>query len=116
MSRGFVFLVLAATLSACVSAEGRPKPAVAGVCPLQGGASPSQIDVFDGAPVEQVILAPDDAGAGANTYTVKDVYAQGRSVTIRCHYGQAVIDVKLARPVTACRYSDGDGHAQMACK
>lgn len=87
-----------------------------GVCPLRAGASPNQIDVFDGDPSEQAILAPDDDGPGANTYTVKDVYAQGRAVTIRCHFGKDAIDVKLPGPVKVCRYSGDDGHAQMSCK
>jgi hypothetical protein len=110
------WLALAGSLSACAAADARPSQAAAGVCPLRAGASPSQIDVFDGDPSEQAILAPDDDGSGANTYTVKDVYAQGRAVTIRCHYGHDNLDVKLSKPVSSCRYSGDDHHAQIACK
>jgi hypothetical protein len=114
-SRRAACLAVAGVLSAC-AADATPKPAATGVCPLHAGVAPSQIDVFDGDPSEQVILAPDDDRAGANTYTVKDVYAQGRTVTIRCHFGKEAVDVKLTQPVTACRYSGDDGHAQMACR
>lgn len=115
-SRAIRWIVAAALLSSCAAAaDAAPRPAAAGVCPLRP-AYPSQIDVFDGEPSEQVLLAPDDNGAGANTYTVKDVYAQGRMVTIRCHYGQASVDVKLAKPVAACRYSGDDKHPQIACR
>jgi hypothetical protein len=83
---------------------------------MRAGAWPSQIDVFDGEPAEQVILAPDDDRQGANTYTVKQVYAQGRTVTVRCHYGKEAVDVKLSQPVAACRYSEVGGRPHMACK
>jgi hypothetical protein len=36
-------------------------------------------------------------------------------LTIRCHYGHATTDVKLAKPVAQCRYS-GDAHPALACK
>ena len=52
-----VWLFLA-VMPAC-AADASPKPPAAGICPLRTGASPSQIDVFDGDPSEQVILAPD---------------------------------------------------------
>jgi len=108
-------MTLAGMLSACAAADASPKSAVAGVCPLRAGATPGRIDVFDGDPSEQAILAPDDDGPGANTYTVKDVYAQGRTVTIRCHYGGDSVDVKLPKPVTSCRFSGDDHHAQIFC-
>ncbi|MEP6502878.1 MAG: STY0301 family protein [Betaproteobacteria bacterium] len=114
--RRAAWVTLAAMLSACAAAAASPTPAAAGVCALRAGASPSQIDVFDGDPAEQAILAPDDDGPGANTYTVGGVYAQGRSVTIRCHYGREAVDVKLTKPVSACRYSGDDRAAQIACK
>jgi hypothetical protein len=115
LSRRMAWLALAGTVSAC-AADAAPKPAVPGVCPLRADASPSQIDVFDGDPSEQVFLAPDDDRKGANTYTVKHIYAQGRTVTIRCHFGKEAVDVKLTKPVAACRYSEDGGHAQLACK
>lgn len=116
-SRCLLWLMLACTVSAC-AADPDPKPAttVPGVCPLRAGAAPSQIDVFDGDPAELVILAPDDDRQGASTYTVKPIYTQGRTVTIRCHYGKASVDVKLVQPVTACRYSEAGGRPQMVCK
>jgi len=115
-SRRIAWLALVGALSACAAADARPGQAAVGVCPLRAGASPSQIDVFDGDPSEQAILAPDDDATGANNYTVKDVYAQGRAVTIRCHYGQDNLDVKLPKPVSSCHYSGDAHHAQIACK
>ena len=88
-----------------------------GLAGLHAGAAPSQIDVYDGDPSEQAILAPDDStGPGANTYTVKQVYAEGRVVTIRCHYGHDAVDVKLSRPVAACRFSGDEARPQVVCK
>jgi hypothetical protein len=80
------------------------------------GVSPNQLDVLDGDPSELVLLAPDDDGRRANTYTVKDIYAQGRTIAIRCHFGKEAIDVKLANPVAACRHSGGNGRAQITCR
>jgi hypothetical protein len=114
LSRRMTGAALAGLLSACAAADG--KPVAAGVCPLRAQAWPSQIDVFDGDPAEQALLAPDDDGAGANTYTVKGVYDQHRTVTIRCHYGKEAIDVKLAAPVSVCRYSGDDAHPQVSCR
>lgn len=114
LPRRMAWLALAGSLSACAT-ETPPSPA-AGVCALRAGAWPSQIDVYDGDPSGEVILAPDDDGAGANTYTVKQVYDQGRAVTIRCHYGKDVVDVKLAKPVMACHYSGDDAKPQVRCR
>jgi len=116
LARRVAWAALASALSSCAAADAAHGPAVVGVCPLHAGARPNQIDVFDGDPSEQAILAPDNDGPGANTYTVKDVYTQGRSVTIRCHFGKEAIDVKLTSPVKVCRYSGDDRHAQMSCE
>jgi hypothetical protein len=120
LARRIAWLALAGAVSAC-AADAAPKPAAvvpatAGVCPLRAGAAPSQIDVFDGDPSEQVFLAPDDDRKGANTYTVKPIYDQGRAVTVRCHFGKEAVDVKLAKPVAVCRYSEVGGQPQLACK
>ncbi len=61
-------------------------------------------------------LAPDDDKRGANTYSVKSIYDAGRSLTIRCHYGDASTDVKLVKPVTTCTYSGGDAHPALTCR
>lgn len=110
-------VTLAGAVSAC-AADAVPQPVAPtpGVCPSRAGASPTQIDVFDGDPAEQVFLAPDDDRQGANTYTVKPIYAQGRTVTIRCHYGKSSVDVKLVKPVAVCRYSEAGGRPQIVCK
>ena len=60
-----------------------------GVCPPRPGAAVTQIDIFDGDPAERAYLAPDDAMAGTNIYSVKSVYDAGRMLTVRCHYGEA---------------------------
>ncbi len=115
--RRTAWLALAGTLWAC-AADAAPKatPDAPGVCPLRTSSWPSQIDVFDGEPSGEVILAPDDDGAGANTCTVKQIYAQGRAVTTRCHYGKESVDVKIATPVSACHCSGDDKHPQIACR
>jgi hypothetical protein len=117
LARALAGAAAAGLVSACAGAGAAPPPPAAGVCPLRAGAAPTQIDVYDGDPSEQAILAPDDsAGAGANTYTVQQVYAAGRIVTIRCHYGRDVVDVPLPRPVAACRFSGDERRPQVACR
>ena len=86
------------------------------VCPVRPGAPVSQIDLFDGDPADQALLAPDDDKKGSNTYSVKSVYDAGRSLTIRCHYGEASTDVKLVKPVTTCTYSEAAAHPALSCR
>jgi len=86
------------------------------VCRVRAGTPVTQIDLFDGDPADQALLAPDDDKAGSNTYSVKPVYDAGRTLTIRCHYGAAAEDVRLTHPVAACRYSERDSHPALACK
>jgi hypothetical protein len=86
------------------------------VCPMHAGAPVTQIDLFDGDPADQALLAPDDDKAGANTYSVKPVYDAGRVLTIRCHRGAASEDVKLTKPVAQCRYVEPGGHPALTCK
>ena len=87
------------------------------VCPVRQGPGVSQIDIFDGDPAELASLAPDDGQKGANTYTVKGIYDQGRYVTIRCHYGRAAaVDVKLANRVAQCTFSGSEAHPALTCK
>ena len=108
--------LLAGLLSAAAAADAKPKAPAPGVCPLRAGAWPSQIDVFDGDPAEQVQLAPDDEQARVGTYQVDGVYAQGRTVTIRCQFGPQAVDVKLTKPVKRCRDSGDAPHAQIVCR
>ncbi|MDP9126171.1 MAG: hypothetical protein M3N82_16515, partial [Pseudomonadota bacterium] len=77
------------------------------------GAAVSHIDLFDGDPADQALLAPDD---DRNTYSVKSVYEAGRTLTIRCHYGAASEDVKLVKPVAQCRYSGDDRRPALTCR
>lgn len=86
------------------------------VCAVHPGAPVTQIDIFDGDPAELAFLAPDDDQKASNTYTVKGVYAQGRHVTVRCHYGKTSEDVVLKNPVSRCQYSGDDAHPALACK
>ena len=111
---------LAAALAACCLATAcagadAARPA-ASVCPVHAGAAVSQIDLFDGDPADQALLAPDDDQKGQDTYSVKGVYDAGRTLTIRCHYGAASEDVKLVKPVSQCRYSGGDKHPALTCR
>ena len=111
---------LAAALAACCLATAcagadAARPA-ASVCPAHAGAAVSQIDLFDGDPADQALLAPDDDRKGQNTYSVKSVYDAGRTLTIRCHYGATSEDVKLVKPVMQCKYSGSDTRPALACK
>lgn len=110
-SAGRIGLACLATL--CIAVHAAPR--AASVCPARPDAAVTQIDLFDGAPADRALLAPDDDLAGGNTYSVKGVYDAGRTLTIRCHYGEATTDVKLAKPVARCRVS-GDTRPALACK
>ena len=100
--------------TACAGADAARPPA--SVCPARAGAAVSQIDLFDGDPADQALLAPDDDRAGQNTYSVKSVYDAGRTLTIRCHYGAASEDVKLVKPVAQCRYNGDEKHPALTCR
>ncbi len=107
-------LAAAGMATACAGADVTPH--AQGVCPVRPQAVVTQIDLFDGDPADQALLAPDDDRRGSNTYSVKSVYDAGRSLTIRCHYGDASTDVKLVKPVTTCTYSGGDAHPALTCR
>ena len=100
--------------TACAGADAARPPA--SVCPARAGAPVTQIDLFDGDPADQALLAPDDDRNGQDTYSVKSVYDAGRPLTFRCHYGAASEDVRLTRPVTQCKYTGGDKHPALACR
>lgn len=115
---------LAASAAACVLATacaGADAPghhvAAPGVCPVHANAAVTQIDIFDGDPAGLAFLAPDDERDGEGVYTVKDIYAKGRIVTVRCHYGASVVeDVRLTKPVARCLFSGGDAHPTLVCE
>ena len=66
-----------------------------------------QIDLFDGPPADQAYLAPADPDRAPNLYPVREVYQQGRIVTIRCQYADGhVQDMPLVKPVDQCRYRE----------
>jgi len=106
-----------AAATACAGADVPAKAAPPGVCPMHAGAAVTQIDLFDGDPAEEAYLAPDaDDGKGQSVYTLKPIYDEGRTVTIRCHYGSAAAeDVKLTKPVARCVYSEGHGGPLLRC-
>ena len=108
------WLVACSMATACATADAAKGSD--GVCPVRPGAAVNQIEIFDGDPSELASLAPDDDQKGANTYTVKGVYDQGSYITIRCHYGNASMDVKLSDRVAQCKFSGGDAHPKLACK
>ncbi len=108
------WLVAGGLAAACASADAAKQED--SVCPVRPGPAVSQIEIFDGDPAELVSLAPDDDAKGANTYAVAGVYDQGRYLTIRCHYGNASLDVRLPTRVAQCRFSGGDAHPKLACK
>jgi hypothetical protein len=56
----------------------------ASVCPVRAHTTVRQIDLFDGPPADLAYLAPADPDRAPNLYPVREVYQQGRIVTIRC--------------------------------
>ena len=114
MAKLLACVAVACMATACAGADAAPH--AASVCPARTGAPVTQIDLFDGDPADQALLAPDDDKKGSNTYSVKPVYDAGRVLTIRCHHGSTSEDVKLTKPVAQCRYSGDDAHPALTCK
>jgi hypothetical protein len=87
------------------TAQQPAKPA--SVCPVRAHTTVRQIDLFDGPPADQAYLAPADPDRAPNLYPVREVYQQGRIVTIRCQYADGQVqDMPLATPVDQCRYRE----------
>lgn len=111
-SRLAAALLVAASLTA---------PAVAqapSACPSRAGDPVQAIDVFDGPPADLAYLVPDGRRAGANVFTLGPIYAEGRTVTIRCKYRSgAATDVELAARVEAClARQEPSGNVAVACR
>lgn len=87
-----------------------------GVCPKRKNEKIQQISIFDGKPEELVYLAPDDDTN--DTYTLADIYKEGRSATVRCAYENGLIlDVELKNPVHKCKYSENmSGIPELNCQ
>jgi len=89
------------------------------VCPKRGDTSVRQIDIFDGKPEDQAYLAPDDPETAPNTYTVGEIYNQGRTVTVRCHYSNGqTYEAEMKQRMQICRYTEaGKKHsATLMCQ
>lgn len=94
-------------LMAACSATSLACAKTASVCPARGAVVVQQIDLFDGPPQDQALLAPTDPDHDPNLYRLDEIYQQGRTVTIRCHYGDGQTrDVELKKPVKQCRYAE----------
>lgn len=110
----FIKIFLCINLTGCaintVSADSET------VCPDRKNKKVEQIYIYDGKPEDMAYLAPDDEKS--NTYTVSDIYEQGRIVTIRCRYeGGFVYDVELKTKVNKCKYSENKlGNQSLICK
>jgi hypothetical protein len=107
---------MAAGLLATACAGAHLAPASNSVCPVRPEAPVTRIDIFDGDPAELAALAPDDEQSAPDTYTVSGIYAQGRHVTVRCHYGKASQDIALTAPVSRCQFSGADTQPALVCK
>ena len=107
---------LPACLAACCLATAAAAEPAHSICPRHPGSPVTQIDLFDGDPAELAFLAPDDDQTAPNTYTVKGIYDDGHHVTIRCHYGTAIIDITLANRVAQCRSSGEPAHPVLSCQ
>ncbi|MEP6606593.1 MAG: STY0301 family protein [Nitrosospira sp.] len=89
------------------------------VCPKQDHATVQQIDIFDGKPEDEAYLAPDDPDKAPNSYTLSDIYTQGRTVTVRCSYNNGQVrNVELNRRTQTCRYLEAGKNrsAALVCR
>ncbi|MEE3626114.1 STY0301 family protein [Nitrospirillum sp. BR 11752] len=87
------------------------------VCPARPGDKVKSLNVFDGKPEDMFNLAPDDEGAGQDTFTVGEIYKAGRMVTIRCIYTSGTVtDVELKDKVEQCKASEKkSGEVTISC-
>lgn len=73
------------------------------ICPKIGVGSVKVIEIFDGKPEELAYLLPDRYEKGVDVFTLKDIYTQGRKVTVRCKYDEGKsVDVVLNQ-TSECR-------------
>lgn len=112
-NRHLALLLLASTLG-CAGIEADAKD----VCPARANEKVKQIDIFDGKPEELAFLAPDDDEKAPNTYTLKNIYEQGRIVTIRCTYDSGFIfELPMKDKVDNCHFSRSKaGVPKLVCK
>lgn len=74
-------------------------------CPIRLNDSIQQIDIFDGKPEEMAYLAPDDDKSTPSIYSLRYIYDQGRTVTIRCKYNSgSIFDRELKDKVNKCTF------------
>ena len=90
----------------------------AAICPIRTGDLVQAIDVFDGPPADMAYLAPDGRRDGASVFTLGPIYAEGRTVTIRCKYRSGVAtDVEIAARVESCSARrESSGNVAVACR
>ena len=107
----------AALLAAALLVQGTAQAADTAPCQDKPGTSLKYVEVYDGAPEELASLMPDEEGKNSGSFTLGDIYKQGRFVTIRCKYADRTTnDVKLDK-VESCKYSIGkDKKVSFACR
>lgn len=115
MSSSSIVAHLACGFISCVLSTAQANTKAADICPLLHSNAIEQIYLFDGTPEELAYLAPDDNG---NVYSVKQIYNQGRFVTVRCKYKSgSIIDVELKNRTKQCTFRpDKADYGNLRCR
>ncbi|MDR5781808.1 hypothetical protein QCE63_20625 [Caballeronia sp. LZ065] len=87
-------------------------------CPVLPDTHERYVQLFDGAPGEQVSLVADQWDDHRGSWKVGYVYDQGRSLTLQCVYAnQAMRDIAIPGRVDVCRYrTDSAGLTKLDCE
>ncbi|MDR5822875.1 STY0301 family protein [Caballeronia sp. LZ043] len=104
-------------MCACAAAVS-PASAAQLSCPVLPATQERYVQLFDGAPSEQVSLIADQGDARRGSWKIGYVYDQGRALTLQCVYAnQATRDIAIPERVDVCRYqTNGAGLTKLDCE
>ena len=107
-----------ALLCAAMFGQGAARAADTAPCQAKPATALKYVEVYDGPPEELASLMPDEERNDSGTFTLGDIYKDGRFVTIRCKYADGTTaDVKLATKVESCKYAIGkDKKVSFICR
>ncbi|MDR5837713.1 STY0301 family protein [Caballeronia sp. LZ034LL] len=108
----------AARWAMCACAAASPVGAAQLSCPVLPDTRERHVQLFDGAPSEQVSLIADQGDARRGSWKVGYVYDQGRALTLQCVYAnRATRDIAIPGRVDVCRYrTDSAGLTKLDCE
>lgn len=108
----------AALWAMCACAAASPVSAAQLSCPVLPDTQERYVQLFDGAPGNQVSLIADQGDGRRGSWKVGYVYKQGHALTLQCVYAnQATRDIAIPGRVDVCRYETGSaGLTKLDCE